>query len=96
MLVGENRVGSGHLLTVIVNFMHRDGWSVHCLAEDAKTSISPFLTVKQYSTLIRLLRACGASDEKIVEVERDMARWGRGSSWLVVNEQGRKLLRIVS
>lgn len=53
-------------MRVLLNFMHREGWSVHCLAEDAKTAISPFLIVKKTRHPDPLLRTSGASDEKIV------------------------------
>jgi hypothetical protein len=46
---------------ILVNFMHRDGWSVHCLAEDAKTVISPILHIAEEGTLLRLMRASGAT-----------------------------------
>jgi len=57
-------------MRVLVNYMHRQGWSVHCLADDAKTSISPYVTMREQTTLVRLLRACGLTDEGLAEVER--------------------------
>jgi hypothetical protein len=41
---------------VLVNFMQRDVRHVHRIAEDAKTPISLFRTVRDQATLIRLLR----------------------------------------
>jgi hypothetical protein len=52
--------------------MHRDGWNIHCVGEDAKTPISPMLHVAEESTLLRLLRASGATDEELEKIERDM------------------------
>jgi hypothetical protein len=79
---------------ILVNFMQRNGWSVHCLAEDAKTVLSPWTDVASESTMLRLFRACGATDEAMAEVERDISRWGRGGVWLDVDDRGKKLLRI--
>jgi hypothetical protein len=74
--------------------MHRDGWSVHCLAADARTPISPRLEMAKESTILRPFRASGATDETIAEVEADIRRWRRGSVWLEVSEEGKKLLRL--
>ncbi len=81
-------------MRILVNFMHRDGWSVHCLAEDARTPISPFVNMEKQSTMLRLLRASGATDEDIASLEADIRRWNRGSVWINVAEQGKKLLRL--
>lgn len=74
--------------------MHRDGWGVHTLAEDARTPIGPWLKVAGESTLLRLLRACGATDESIEQVKADIRQWGRGCVWLDVSETGKELLRL--
>lgn len=79
---------------ILVNFMHRDGWSVHCLAKDGKTVISPFMEVASESTLLRLLKFCGATDAALEEAQRDIDRWGRGSIWLEVTPKGKRLLRV--
>jgi hypothetical protein len=31
-------------MRILVNFMHRDRWSVHCLAADCKTLVSQWVT----------------------------------------------------
>jgi hypothetical protein len=80
---------------ILVNYMHRGGWVVHCLAEDAQTGISPMLQIAEESTLLRLLRASGTTDEEMEEIERDMRQMARGSTWINVSDQGRKLLRLV-
>jgi hypothetical protein len=46
------------------------------------------------STILRPFRASGATDETIAEVEADIRRWSRGSVWLEVSEEGKKLLRL--
>jgi hypothetical protein len=79
---------------ILVNFMYRNGWSIHCLAEDAKTPISPLLKIAQQSTMLRLLRASGATDANMEEIEQKMARLGRGSVWIDVTDEGKKLLRL--
>jgi hypothetical protein len=81
---------------ILANFMYRDGWSVRCLAEDAKTSIGRPLTMQNDATLLKLFRFIGAGEEEIAEVERDIKRWGRGSVWIDLTEPGGKLLGILT
>jgi hypothetical protein len=75
--------------------MNRDGWSVHCLAADCRTLVSQWVTVSTEATLLRIFRASGATPADMEEIERDIARWGRGSILIDVNETGRRLLRIL-
>jgi hypothetical protein len=79
---------------VLVNFQHYDGWSIHCLAEDAHTVLTEWTRVSSGETMLRLFRACGANEETMAEVERKIAVWGRGGVWLDVDVSGQKLLRI--
>jgi hypothetical protein len=81
-------------MRVLVNFQHRGDWSIHCLAEDAKTLISGWVTVQTDSTLLRLLKVAGASVDELDEIQRDMKQQGRGSTFISVSETGRRLLRI--
>jgi len=53
---------------IVVNFMHRDIWSVHCLAEDCKTPISGWTDVASTETLMRLLHYLGATPEELEHV----------------------------
>jgi hypothetical protein len=79
----------------MVNFQSRlDVCAVHCLLEDARTPISPFVTMKSYDTLLRLLRYVGATDGVIAEVERDHRRWGRGTVYVDLLPGRKNLLRI--
>jgi hypothetical protein len=41
-------------LRILINFMHRDHWSVHCLAADCQTLVSQRVTVRTDETLLRL------------------------------------------
>jgi hypothetical protein len=75
--------------------MNRDGWSVHCLAADCRTLVSQWVTVSTEATLLRLLKASGATPTDMEEIERDIRRWGRGSIFLDVSETGLRLLRIL-
>jgi hypothetical protein len=61
-------------MLILVNFMRRDGWSVHCLVADCKTLIGSWLTVRTGATLLRLLHASGATPGQMEEMARDMAR----------------------
>ena len=78
----------------MVNYMERDGWSVHCLAEDARTPISPYVDVAGLPTLIKLMRYVGATDEKIEQVHADIRRWSRGSVYVALAPGRKNLLRI--
>jgi hypothetical protein len=82
-------------MRILVNFMNRDGWSVPCLAPDCQILISGWVTVRTEETLLRLLKASGATTAEMEEIERDISRWGRGSIFIDVNETGRRLLRIL-
>ncbi len=82
-------------MRILVNFMQRDGWSVHCLAPDSKTLISGWVTVRTEETLLRPLKASGATPAEMGEIERDIRRWGRASTFSDINETGRRLLRIL-
>jgi hypothetical protein len=82
-------------MRVLLNFQNRGGWAVHCLAPDCNTLISGWVTVRTQEMLIRLLNACGASQAELEEVEGDAGRWGRGSTFISVNETGSRLLRIL-
>jgi hypothetical protein len=82
-------------MRILVNFMHRDGWSVHCLAPDCKTPISQWVTIQTEETLLRLFKASGATPAEMEEIERDMKQQGRGSTFIEVNETGRRLLCIL-
>jgi hypothetical protein len=62
------------------------------LAADCLTLISGWVTVRTGETLLRLLRASGASVEDMEEIERGISRWGRGSVFIEVNDTGRRLL----
>jgi hypothetical protein len=81
-------------MRILVNFMNRDGWSVHCMAPDCRTLISQWVTVRTEETLLRLLKASSATTAQMEEIERDIARWVRGSTLIDVNETGLRLLRI--
>ena len=78
----------------MVNFMLRDGWSVHCVSEDAKTPISPILPVSDQPTLIRLLRYVGATEAELEEVHDRIRQWSRGSVFITLTRGRRNLLRI--
>jgi hypothetical protein len=81
------------LMRIFLNFMHRGDWFVHCLAEDARTVISPHVKIKTDATLLKLLRAAGADEDTILAASRDMRQTGRGTVAMTVNETGRELLR---
>jgi hypothetical protein len=82
-------------MRVLVNFMLRkETWFVHAITEDAKTPISPILTIRELDTLIRLLRYIGAGDAEIDHVQEDIRRWSRGGVWIELTPGNQNLLRI--
>ena len=72
-----------------------DGWAVHCLASDCQTLVSQWSPSAPRKTLLRLLKASGGSPAEMEEIECDMKQQGLGSTFIEVNETGRRLLRIL-
>jgi hypothetical protein len=82
-------------MRIWVNFKRLDStWSVQCLAEDARTVISPHVRIARDSTLLNLLRASGANEATVQAVSRDMQQNGGGTVAVDVNSKGIKLLQI--
>jgi hypothetical protein len=82
-------------MRIWVNFMHHGNtWSVQCLAEDARTVISPHVRIARDSTFLNLLRASGADEDAVRAVSRDMQQTGSGTVAMDVNSKGIKLLQI--
>jgi hypothetical protein len=79
---------------ILANYMHRDGWWVHAIAEDASTPIGEYVSVKDEATLIRLLRYVGATDADIDLVHEDIRRGSRGGIWIELLVGRRNLLHI--
>jgi hypothetical protein len=81
-------------MRIWLKFTHLETtWSVQCLAEDARTVISPQVRIARDSTLLNLLRASGADEATVQAVSRDMQK-GRGTVAMDVNSKGIKLLQI--
>lgn len=82
-------------MRILVNFQHYKGWTVHCLAEDCKTVVGPYVDVASLDTLRRLLQCAGADAEAMKEFEHSLGAWGRGSVWIAnLTDEGAKLLRV--
>jgi hypothetical protein len=81
-------------MRVLVNFQHNDVWWAHCIAEDARTPITPFVSVASEESLIRLLGNVGATDSDIASVREDIRRWNRGSVFVELVPGRKNLLRI--
>ena len=77
-------------MRILINFRHRSGWSIHCLAPDCKTLVSPWLTVQEDETLLRVLAASGATPAELDEIANDMMQRGRGSTFVGLSETGRR------
>jgi hypothetical protein len=58
------------------------------VAPDCQTLVSQWVTVRTEETLLRLLKASGATPAEMDEIERDMKQQGRGSTFIEVNETG--------
>ena len=83
-------------MRIVVNFMLRDVWFVHCDADDARTPISPILRVRDQNILIRVLRYVGATDADVVTIDHDIRHWSHGSVWIDLTPGRKNLLRIRS
>lgn len=82
-------------MRVLINYMLRkETWFVHAIAENALTPISPILPVRDQATVIRLLRYIGAGDSEMDEVNVNIGRWSRGSTWIKLEPGRKNLLRI--
>ena len=82
-------------MRILVNFVNRDGWSVHCLAPDCKTLISQCVMVRTEETLLRLLKALSGRDGRDRARHKAMGSGQHVHAFIDINETGRKLLRIL-
>jgi hypothetical protein len=73
--------------------MKEHGYAEHWLIP-MRILISGWVTVRTDATLLRLLKASGANPAQMDEIERDMRQQTRGSTFIDVNETGRRLLRV--
>ena len=48
-------------MRALMNFMHRDGWSFHILAEDCKTVLVGYRHVASRDALLRIMAKLGGS-----------------------------------
>ena len=82
-------------MRILVNFQDTNGWTVHCLAEDCQTRISPILDVASLETLRRLLRRAGTDEDEMQHFEQCIQAWGKGSVWIDnLTKEGVNLLGI--
>jgi hypothetical protein len=82
-------------MRLLVNFQDTNGWTVHCLAEDCQTRISPALDVASLETLRRLLRRAGTDEDEMQHFEQCVRTWGKGSVWIDnLTREGANLLGI--
>ena len=82
-------------MKVLVHALSNNGWTVHCIAEDCKTPLSPFVDVESLDTLRRLLRCAGASAKEMESFEGDIKVWSHSSVWIdELTPDGARLLRI--
>jgi hypothetical protein len=63
---------------------------------DCHTPVSGWVTVPTNETLLRLLKASGATTATMEEIKRDISRWCRGSVYIQVNETGRLLAHLAA
>ena len=66
-------------MRALLNYMHRDGWSLHILAEDCKTVLLGYRSVRDQETLLRIIAKLHGD---VAEAENNIRRWGRGSIWI--------------
>jgi hypothetical protein len=66
-------------MRALMNFMHRDGWWFHVLAEDCKTVLLGYRKAASQEALLRIVAKLGGS---VDDAELDIRRWRRGSVWI--------------
>ena len=66
-------------MRALMNFMHRDGWSFHIIAEDCKTVLVGYRKVESQEMLLRIIAKLGGDIE---EACRSIEQWSRGSVWI--------------
>lgn len=76
--------------------MHRDGWNIHCVAEDCRTVISPYRQVATIESLLKLLRYAGATEADLDGVQQCIRCWSRGSVFITLATDRKNLLAIRS
>jgi hypothetical protein len=68
----------------LLTFMHRDGWHLSLLAEDAKTPIGRSVRVKDFEAMLRIVDKLRGNSDR---VRTDVYNWGRGSEWVELSEE---------
>jgi hypothetical protein len=71
-------------MRLILHFQERKRWTIHAMAEDCRTRMSPHRDVASKETMLRLFRYLGATDANIEQVETEIRQWNRGSVHLDV------------
>ncbi len=75
-----------------MNFMLRESWSIHFIAEDCRTPIGGYFKLKDLDVLRDLVRR--GNCENVDEFDQCVRHWGRGSVYLrLTEEQYRQLTR---
>ncbi len=74
---------------VLMNFMLRDGWTVHFLEADCRTPLKAgrFYDVATLEGVRALLIRANATSETLVDFNHDVRAWSRGSIYLNVTDQ---------
>jgi hypothetical protein len=69
---------------VLMNFMFRDGWTVHFLEADCRTALKPgrFYDVATLERVRALLTRANATPETFAEFDHNVRAWSRGSVYL--------------
>ncbi len=70
---------------VLMNFMLRESWSIHFIAEDCRTPIGGYFKLKDLDVLRDLVRR--GNCENVDEFDQCVRHWGRGSVYLQLTEQ---------
>jgi len=69
----------------LMNFMHRDGWTISFLAEDAKTPIGRrWIKVKDMEALLKIVTKLRGNEAR---VRTTIYNWGQGSVWVELSDE---------
>ena len=78
-------------MRALLNYMYREGWTMHIMGEDCKTVLLGYRKVRDQEALLRIVAKLHGA---VAEVETNIQRWGQGSVWIEPSPEQCKALGI--
>jgi hypothetical protein len=76
---------------VLVNVASSD-WAVHFIGPDGKTRIGPSLLHDSHEEVLKILKWCGITEDKLAEHHSAIRRWGCSSAVVMLTDAKLKAL----